>query len=117
MILADTSVWIDHLRNGNQQLRRHLEDGNIACHPFVIGELACGRMPDRAAVLALLATLPLPPVADHDEALAFVEARRLAGKGLGWIDVHLLASAVLAGARLWTLDKRLRSAAEAIGAA
>ncbi len=117
MILADTSVWVDHLRNGNPQLHRHLEAGNVACHPFVIGELACGRMPDRADVLALLAKLPAPPVADHDEALAFVHARRLEGKGLGWIDVHLLASAALGDARLWTLDKRLRSAAEAIGVA
>ena len=115
MILADTSVWVDHLRHGNRELIEHLEAGEVACHPFVIGELACGRLKDRREILGLLERLPAVPVASHDEAMAFVEARRLDRRGLGWVDVHLLASAVLGGARLWTLDRRLAEAASATG--
>ena len=111
MILADTSVWVDHLRHGNRELVRHLDAGEVACHPFVIGELACGQLSSRATVLGLLNQLPSVPTVSHDEAMAFVEARRLDGRGLGWVDVHLLASAVLGGVRLWTLDRRLAEAA------
>jgi len=113
VILADTSVWIDHLRNGNRALVRHLDAGEVVCHPFVIGELACGRLSPRGAILGLLERLPAVPVASHDEAMTFVEAHRLDGRGLGWVDVHLLASALLGGARLWTLDRRLADAAVA----
>jgi predicted nucleic acid-binding protein len=116
VILADSSVWIDHFRRGNPELRRHLEAGEIACHPFVIGELACGRLSPRRDILALLERLPKLPIADHDEALGVVDGWRLEGRGLGWIDVHLLASTVLGGAQLWTLDIRLRAAAAAVGA-
>ena len=115
MILADTSVWVDHLRHGNRELVGHLDAGEVACHPFVIGELACGRLNHRAELFELLNRLPSLPTASHDEAMTFVEARRLDGRGLGWVDVHLLASAVLSGARLWTLDRRLADAASATG--
>ena len=116
-MLADTSVWADHLRRGNQALARALDDGRVWCHPFVVGELACGHLRRRAEILALLATLPPAPMADHDEVLTFVDAHRLAGTGLGWIDVHLLASAHLGTVRLWTLDRVLDAAAHRLGIA
>ena len=111
MILADTSAWIDHFRRDNAQLREHLEAGNILCHPFVTGELACGMIRDRAEVLALLAELPQARVATDGEVLLFIEQHGLAGRGLGLIDVHLLASSRLEGATLFTLDRRLATAA------
>ena len=116
MILADTSVWIEHLRHGNSELVRQLEAGEVACHPFVIGELACGRLHPRVGILSLLARLPAVPAASHDEVMAFINTRRLAGAGLGLIDVHLLASAILGRARLWTLDRKLAATAAALGA-
>lgn len=88
-----------------------LEEGDVYCHPFVIGELACGNLRNRDEILELLGALPETPCADHAEVLNFVAERGLAGKGLGWIDVHLLASALLAGCSLWTLDKALAGAA------
>ena len=111
MILADTSVWIDHLRVGNKRLQSLLETGEIVCHPFVAGELACGNLRNRSEILTLLGVLPGAVVADHHEALAFIERRALHGSGLGWIDVHLLASASLTKCSLWTLDKTLGRAA------
>lgn len=117
MILADTSVWVDHLRRDNVALRALLGEAAVSCHPFVIGELACGTLRNREAILDLLARLPSVPVAQHGEALAFVESRRLMGKGLGWIDVNLLASALLGGVELWTLDRALRAAAVSLGVA
>ncbi len=107
MILVDTSVWVDHLRRGNDELARLLVDGEVLCHPFVIGELACGRLTDRAAVLAALQALPQAPGVEHQEALAFLEMHGLIGRGLGWIDVNLLASAMLSASSLWTLDRNL----------
>jgi predicted nucleic acid-binding protein len=114
-LLVDTSCWIDHLRQRDSSLSALLEDGLVWTHPYVIGELACGNLANRTEVLALLDTLPLVPVADHEEVLAFVESRRLMGRGLGWIDVHLLASAVLASLPLRTSDKRLSTAAHELG--
>lgn len=115
MILADTSVWIDHLRHGVPRFSRFLEDGRILCHPFVVGELSLGSLRDRANVLALLASLPQAPTAAHAEVLTLVEEHRLAGSGLGWVDVHLLCAAALDGARLWTFDRRLASASARLG--
>jgi predicted nucleic acid-binding protein len=112
VILADTSVWVDHLRRGNQALARLLDDGNVCCHEFVIGELACGNLRRRTEVLHLLAQLPRSPTARHDEVIELVERRRLHGAGLGWVDAHLLTSAVVEGHYLWTLDKPLVAAAE-----
>jgi predicted nucleic acid-binding protein len=115
MILVDASVWIDHLRRRQSDLTKLLLDGEVLCHPFVIGELACGHLKQRSRVLEALARLPQSPVASHDEAMAFAERHALAGRGVGWVDVHLLAAAVLARARLWTRDKRLASVAGALG--
>jgi predicted nucleic acid-binding protein len=117
MILVDTSVWVDHLRFGNQTLVSLLETDQVLTHPFVIGELACGRIRNRREILRLLATLPAATVARHEDVLTFVDGRRLYGRGIGWIDVHLLASAVLSHAGLLTLDQPLARAAGAVGVA
>jgi predicted nucleic acid-binding protein len=106
-MLVDTSVWIDHFRRGDPALKALLLRDEVECHPFVIGELACGSLHRRAEVLSLLQSLPCVPVASHDEALAFVERHRLMRRGIGWIDAHVLASASLAGSRLWSRDRRL----------
>lgn len=115
MILVDTSVWVEHLRRGRVELSRLLDAAQVVCHPFVIGELACGSLRSRHEVLSLLGELTPAPVADHAEVLALVENRRLMGRGIGWIDAHLLASSVLAGAWLWTLDQRLAAIARPFG--
>ncbi len=115
MILVDTSVWIDHLRRGNARLVEALKSGVVLCHPFVIGELACGSLRNRTRVMALLSELPEVMVASHDEVLTLLEARRLMGRGLGYVDVCLLAAASLEGAMLWTLDKRLAQVAQTLG--
>ena len=114
MILVDTSVWVDHLRKGSRELSALLNDGRVVCHPYVIGELACGNMRNRAEVLSLMAALPSATAAGHDEALRLVSERKLHGKGLGWIDVHLLASTLLTGCALWTKDKALAATARAL---
>ena len=111
MILADTSVWIDHLRRGNARLAELLQAAFVTCHPFIIGELACGKLRSRAELVALLGALPAARVATHEESLVFLETHRLMGKGLGYVDVHLLAAAMMDRTPLWTLDRRL--AAEA----
>jgi predicted nucleic acid-binding protein len=116
-VLVDTSVWVDHLRRGSGELARLLEDGSVLGHPFVVGELACGSLARRDEILGLLQQLPQPPLVGHEEALRFVERRRLAGSGVGWVDVHLLASAVLGDCRLWTLDRALGRAAARVGIA
>jgi predicted nucleic acid-binding protein len=118
MILVDTSVWIDHLRQGEPALVDALEVGRVAIHPFVVGEVACGNLQNRDQVLALLRALPEVPVATHDEALAFIERHALMGRGIGYVDVHLLAAVALsADARLWTRDKRLSAASKDLGLA
>ena len=107
MILADTSVWIDHLRHGNPTLQAHLGNDRVVCHAFVVGELALGTLGNRAEILTDLNRLPQLPIASHDEVMALVERRRLFGLGVGWVDVHLMAAALIGGARLWALDARL----------
>ncbi len=111
MILVDTSVWIDHFRSGNQGLRSLLNENKVLTHPFVIGELACGSLRNRSEILGLLHALPQAQLAEHHEVLAFIENVRLYGRGLGWIDAHLLASTLLSGSPLWTLDRRLAKVA------
>ena len=106
-MLVDTSVWIDHLRRGNGRLASYLEDGEVESHPFIVGELACGSLKRRDEILSLLTSLPRVVEADHGEVLTLVDSKRLSGRGLGWVDVHLLASAIVSGTTLWTLDKRL----------
>jgi len=110
-VLVDTSVWVDHLRQGNAKLSEQLEAGQIWTHPFVIGELACGSLSQRKKVLTLLSALPTVPVAEHDETLKFIETHQLFSKGLGWIDMHLLVSARIMQLPLWSLDSRLAAAA------
>lgn len=108
MILVDTSVWIDHLRRGSSALGEALEREEVMTHPFVIGELACGNLKNRREVLDLLAALPSTVVATGEETLHFIDQRRLMGRGIGWVDVHLLASVMMTeAAQLWTRDKRL----------
>ena len=116
MILVDTSVWIDHLRTGVEELARALEDGEVLTHPFVIGELACGSMRNRAEVMRLLGDLPRAREATHEEVLAMIDGRRLMSAGIGYVDVHLLAAAALTpSASLWTRDKRLARVATKLG--
>ena len=110
MVLVDTSIWISHLTKGDTRLKALLGNAEVVCHPFVIGELACGNIRNRAEILSLLQALPMASVAQHDEVLQFIESRRLMGRGLGLIDVHLLASSRLTSVTLWTADKRLRAA-------
>jgi predicted nucleic acid-binding protein len=117
MVLADTSVWVDHFRRGLPELAEQLDAGVVVCHPFVVGELACGNLKNRREILDLLQTLCVCPVAGHDEILHFIESNHLMGLGLGYIDVHLLASARLAGIPLWTLDRTLHAVAIRLNAA
>ena len=118
MILVDTSVWIDHLRQGDPSLVTVLEAGRVLMHPFVVGELACGTLSRRGEILALLRELPPAPVATDDEALDFIERRGLMDRGIGYVDVHLLASVALSGdARLYTRDRRLAAVASGLGLA
>ena len=111
MILVDTSIWVDHLRKGDGELASLLSEGVVLCHPFVIGELACGNLKNRDEILSLLEALPMSTVASDEEVLHLVSDRKLHGKGLGWIDMHLLASALLSKTKLWTKDKTLAAVA------
>ena len=107
MILVDTSVWFHHFRNGNPRLRELLQQGEVATHPMVLGELACGNLGNRSETLHLLNRLPqIPQVPDHLVLLS-IESRRLFCKGIGWIDAHLLTASLLSSVPLWTLDRRL----------
>ena len=115
MVLVDTSVWVGHLRQGKPHLERLLNDGEVVCHPFVVGELACGNIRNRTEILSLIKILPLVTEATNEEVLQFIEQNHLMGKGLGYIDVHLCASAVLTGVPMWTYDRRLNEAIEELG--
>jgi predicted nucleic acid-binding protein len=118
VILVDTSVWVDHLRRGDARLVDLLERANVIMHPFVVGEIACGSLHDRVSILELLQDLPAVAVAEGDEVLGFIDRHVLHGKGVGYIDVHLLASVALTeGAKIWTRDKKLRLVAEMLGCA
>ena len=116
MILADTSVWVDHFRSGNPELQRQLASRRIVMHPFVIAELALGSLRDRARTLAFLGLLPQARVAQLSEVRQMIEARHLYSQGIGLTDAHLIASIFLdPPTLLWTRDKRLRTVAEALG--
>lgn len=118
MIVVDTSIWIDHLRSGDPQLTTLLEDSLVLCHPWVIGELALGNLARRKEILGLLRNLPSAVVATDAEVLALIDRRELFGRGIGYVDVHLIAAAMLThGARLWTRDQRLVSVAAELGLA
>ncbi|MES9952691.1 MAG: type II toxin-antitoxin system VapC family toxin, partial [Candidatus Thiodiazotropha sp. 6PLUC2] len=118
MILVDTSVWIDHLRSGDDALMTLLNSAQVLMHPFVLGELACGNLSQRVEVLSLLQNLPQAAVAQDGEVLFFIEQHELMGRGIGYVDAHLMAAVVLdRGARLWTRDKRLHILADKLGMA
>lgn len=112
MILADTSIWIDHLRGTDDRLGELLDAGEVYTHSFVIGEFACGNLHNRNEVLGLMQRLPHAPVASQDEVLFFIDNNKLMGRGLGFVDMHLLASTALSNSvRLWSRDKRLAQVA------
>jgi predicted nucleic acid-binding protein len=115
MILADTSIWVDHIRTSNRHLIGLLEAGLVRMHPWVVGELACGNLADRAQRLYLLRSLPQVQVPSDDEVLFFIEKHSIAGKGVGYIDMHLLAAAALGNLKLWTRDRRLNEVATLLG--
>lgn len=115
MILVDTSIWIDHLHKGNDALQYVLDTNAAALHPFVYGEIALGNIRDRARVLRDLSKIPRAAAVRHEDVATLVEDRRLFGSGIGWIDAHLLASALARGDLLWTRDRRLEGAAARLG--
>ncbi len=115
MILVDTSVWIAHFRKAGSRLGELLSEGLVMVHPFVLGELACGNLRNRVRILSDLEALPCAVSAAHEEVMRLIEARKLWGFGIGWIDAHLLASALLSGCQFWTLDGRLLRAAAGAG--
>jgi predicted nucleic acid-binding protein len=115
MILADTNVWIKHFRESDSEFIEHLNIGFIACHPFIIGELACGNLGNRAEILMLLQALPSVPIVEPTELLDFIENKMLMGRGLGYVDIQILASAIIGNVVLWTLDRRLNEAATELG--
>ena len=111
MILVDTTVWVEHLRRGLPSLATLLQEGEVLIHPWVIGELACGNLRNRQQVLELLQGLPMATVASDAEVLLLIERDRLMGRGIGYVDAHLLAAARLSHCRLWTQDRRLAAVA------
>ncbi len=117
MILVDTSVWVAHLRQGVVRLEDLLNEGDVVCHPFIIGELACGNLKNRAEILSLMEALPMALYAQHEEVMHLIENDRLVGRGLGYVDIHLLASAILTKVSLWTMDKKLNQASSKLGLA
>ncbi len=114
MILVDTSIWVNHLRRHDEVLAAHLEAGEVLCHPSVIGEIGLGVLKQRREVIELMAALPSAAVVSHDEVMAFVDQHQLAGRGIGWVDVHLAASAVVSRCKLWTADRRLADVARVL---
>lgn len=114
MLLADTSVWVFHFREGNAEFAKLLNNGEVVCHPFVVGELACGNLKSRNQILSLLQSLPMSIEAEHEEVLEFIERNQLMGKGLGYVDIHLIASAMLTGISIWTHDKKLEQVANSL---
>lgn len=117
LILVDTSIWIDHLRAGSEPLAALLQSDRVCNHAFVVGELACGNLANRSEVLTLLQALPRLPAASDDEVLHFIDHHRLMGRGIGYVDAHLLAACTLSAAQLWSRDKRLATVADAMGLA
>ena len=115
MVLADTSVWIDHFRRSDTSLVGFLNEGTVVMHPFILGEIACGNLRNRGLILNSLSALPSPTLATHGEVLRLLEERKLWGHGIGWVDAHLLASTLVSGCALWTRDERLNRAAALVG--
>ncbi len=117
MVLVDTSVWVAHLRTGNVGLETLLDEGMVACHPFIVGELACGNLKNRAEILSLLQALPPTIQVEHEKVMKFIDGHALMGNGLGYIDIHLIASALLTEIPLWTVDKKLNEFSSKLGIA
>ncbi len=117
MILVDTSVWVEHLRHGLPRLATHLQEGEVLIHPWVIGELACGNLRNRSQLLELMQGLPAATVASEAEVLLLIERDRLMGRGIGYVEAQLLASAKLSHCRLWTQDRHLAAVAQEQGLA
>lgn len=111
MVIVDTSIWVIHLRQGSVHLKKLLSNEQVVCHPFIIGELACGNLKNRKEIISLLHSLPMASIITLDELLYFIEQNTLMGVGIGFVDAHLLASAKLSKIPLWTSDKRLKLAA------
>ena len=117
MVLVDTSIWVDHLRCRDHPLQGVLQEGQVLSHPMVIGELACGHLTNRRKILALLGALPSAKIATHEEVMALIEERALAGQGIGIVDAHLLASCLLTHVLLWTEDRNLNRVAKSLALA
>src|SRR5579871_240779 len=111
MVLVDTSIWIDHFRSTNRTLESLMDAVQVTVHPWVTGELACGNLGNRSNTLYLLRSLPQALVANEDEVLFFIDKHALSGKGVGYLDMHLLAAAALGNLRIWTRDRRLAETA------
>ncbi len=115
MILVDTSIWVNYFRHGNAHLEKLLSNAEVICHPYIIGELACGNIKNRKEILSLLHALPMASTIDLVEYFYFIEHNKLYGRGIGFVDINLLASAMLSQIKLWTDDKRLMMAADKLG--
>jgi predicted nucleic acid-binding protein len=115
MILADSSIWIEHFRSPVREMIELAAKRLLYCHPSVIGELACGNLSDRKNTLQFLKQLHRAPVARNEDVLEFIEAHKLIGRGVGYTDVQLLASTAIMKGSLWTRDRRLKEAAESLG--
>jgi len=115
MVLVDTSIWIDHFRNYNEELKELLITGQVCIHPFIVGELSCGNILNRKEILTLLGALPGIDTVLDEEVLMLIEDRKLYGKGLGFIDIHLLAAAVVHHVTIWTGDKYLYRVSKEFG--
>lgn len=119
MVLVDTSVWVDYLRGGDRMLAQLLTQERVCIHPMVIGELSCGRLQNRERLITLWQNLPAPVEASHQEAMFMLESKELMGRGIGYVDLHLLAASLLSSnnTTLWTRDQRLSQVAESLGIA
>ena len=115
MVLVDTSVWVVHFRSGNIGLETLRNEGHVVCHPFIVGELACSNLKNQSEILSLLQALSMAIRVEHEEVIKFIEDHTLMGKGLGYIAVHLIASAILTYIPLWTIDKKLNEISSKLG--
>jgi predicted nucleic acid-binding protein len=115
VVLVDTSIWVDHLRKSNTGLVDLLDQAKVVMHPWVIGELACGNMKNRKELMLLFKALPSVEEASDEEVLQLIESKKLMGRGIGWVDVNLLATCLIGGVPIWTGDKNLRTVSAALG--
>ncbi len=115
MVLVDTSVWVAHFKNVELMLQKLLQENKVASHPFIIGELACGNLANRAEIISLMQSLPMLDTVEQEELLVFIEQSQMMGTGLGFVDMHLIASAVLADIPICTYDKKLEKACMRLG--